>query len=825
MPSPLSRFVRRPLVAVSPLLAAAALAQVAAPPPAPRVLRAGVELNSQPFTFADDRGRPTGFAVELLQAVARDQKLNIEYVALPWTELLDAFKAGRLDLICNVVDTPDRRAYIDFSATTIVMRGGAYVRRSARPITTVADLAGLRVATPRQSRAHEYLKNKDWKLTFVFPANLRECIEAVHDGRADFFVATRLVTDFQLRESGHRDIVAAPLEFPEFDYREHFGVQPGRPDLLARLNDGLLSVQRNGTYDRLHEKWIGPLQPRPLGWRELLLYVLPLAAVTLGILLALLWQRRLLRRVRDHAEALRASQEQLSLVLEGSQDGFWDWDIPADRITRSPRWAAIIGYALEELPPTRAAFTALVHPDDLPRIREDEQLVWRGKDQFSLEFRMRAKSGEWRWVLDRGKVVARDPHSGLPLRIAGTHTDITARKQAEEESEKLQRKMLETQKLESLGVLAGGIAHDFNNLLTVILGHTSFLYSTRPPGFDADTADRLGKVVAASHRAADLCRQLLAYAGKGAFLIEKLDLNRLVQDTSRLLELSPGASQLVFTLAPDLPPIEADASQIRQIIMNLVLNASEAIGSRPGGHIQVTTRTVRLRAGEPPDARPAGGLPEGDYVCVEVADNGGGMTAEVLARIFDPFFTTKFTGRGLGLAAVLGIVRAHQGALTVRSTPGQGSTFNIYLPAAAGSAVATPVATTVTPFPAKRATGTILVADDEESVRHLVSDILRRIGYEAVLAADGAEALELFRTAPNRFRAVMLDITMPKLDGLTVLQRCREVRPRLPGLIFSGHSEQDARGRFGGGNDTVFLQKPFSPESLLDHLLLVTKDA
>jgi signal transduction histidine kinase len=292
--------------------------------------------------------------------------------------------------------------------------------------------------------------------------------------------------------------------------------------------------------------------------------------------------------------------------------------------------------------------------------------------------RMRTKTGAWKWILDRGKVVARDPATGTPLRISGTHTDITDRKRAEEESDKLQHKMEEAQKLESLGVLAGGIAHDFNNLLTVILGNSTLarLESGESPANQA----RLDAIVTSAHRAAELCHQLLAYAGKGSYSIDRINLNEMVAETTRLLELSISKqAKLEFALAASLPRIEADPSQIRQVIMNLVINASEAL-TETRGVIRISTKVVTLPLPEAAGSSSPSETAPGDYICVEVADTGSGMTPEVLARIFDPFFTTKFTGRGLGLAAVIGIVRTHRGTLKVDSTPGKGSVFRIYLP-------------------------------------------------------------------------------------------------------------------------------------------------
>jgi PAS domain S-box-containing protein len=339
----------------------------------------------------------------------------------------------------------------------------------------------------------------------------------------------------------------------------------------------------------------------------------------------------------------------------------------------------MLGYTLAEIGQDRIFFLELIHPDDRPRVLAAVQRMNESQDHYTHEFRMRAKSGDWKWILDRGKVVARDPATGNPSRITGTHTDITTRKLAEETADKLEQKMQEAQKLESLGVLAGGIAHDFNNLLSVVLGNASLarLEAAETPA----NAARLDSIVTAANRAAELCRQLLAYAGKGSFSLTRLNLNALITETTRLLELSISKqARLEFALAPALPAIEADASQLRQIIMNLVINASEALGEHNAGTIRLATTVVRLPQPGAASLGPVAELAPGDYVCTEISDTGSGMTPDVLGRIFDPFFTTKFTGRGLGLAAVLGIVRTHQGALRVTSIPGHGSTFHIYLP-------------------------------------------------------------------------------------------------------------------------------------------------
>jgi signal transduction histidine kinase/integral membrane sensor domain MASE1/CheY-like chemotaxis protein len=393
--------------------------------------------------------------------------------------------------------------------------------------------------------------------------------------------------------------------------------------------------------------------------------------------------------------------------------------------------------------------------------------------------------------------------------------DLTEQRQAERERQRIEAKLREMQKLESLGVLAGGIAHDFNNLLTAILGNASLARHILPPG--AEAGAMLGQIESAAHRAADLCRQMLAYAGRGQFTIERADLSQLANDTLPLLQLSISKrAHLELEYADAALPVLIDVTQIRQVLMNLILNSAEAIGEKGG---TVTLRTGRMRADAAylAEAHSAADAQPGDFHFLEVADTGSGMTPETLAHIFDPFFTTKFTGRGLGLAAVLGIVHGHHGALHVDSAPGRGSTFRVLLPPAPAAA-ARPAEAPAPAVVAGGRSGTVLVVDDEDHVRESAAALLRKLGYQTVEVADGQSAVADFRTHPEAFKFALLDLTMPGMDGSETLAELQRVRPDLPALVMSGYSEQETLQRLKGRGVRAFLPKPFTVEMLVARL-------
>jgi PAS domain S-box-containing protein len=389
---------------------------------------------------------------------------------------------------------------------------------------------------------------------------------------------------------------------------------------------------------------------------------------------------------------------------------------------------------------------------------------------------------------------------------------IVDRKRMEEAHLKLEKQLLHTQKLESLGVLAGGIAHDFNNILLAIIGNADLALMKISP--ESPATDNLRKIEQAASRAADLSKQMLAYSGRGKFVIEHTDLNRVLEEMLHMLEVSISKKiALRLNLTRPLPFIEADITQMHQVIMNLIINASEAIGD-DGGVITITTSCADCNTDYLSNIAPSEQLPEGKYVILEVVDTGCGMDQNTMAKIFDPFFTTKFTGRGLGMAAVHGIIRGHKGAISVYSEPGKGSIFKILLPASISKKSTQPV---IANESAWHGSGTVMLVDDEEDVRNVGCEMLEALGFETVTASDGIDAIEILKRNQS-IKIVILDLTMPRMDGEQTFNALRKLNPGIRVIMSSGYNEQEVTQKFVGKRLAGFIQKPYRMSVLRDVL-------
>lgn len=405
-------------------------------------------------------------------------------------------------------------------------------------------------------------------------------------------------------------------------------------------------------------------------------------------------------------------------------------------------------------------------------------------------------------------------YSPAPRSFAVLFTDVTERWQAQEERRQMEAQLQQAQKLESLGVLAGGIAHDFNNILAGIRAFADLVQAD--PTASSSVCEKAAQISKATARAADLTRQILTYAGKGTIQLEPLDLSRMVDDMKVMLEVAVSKkATLEYRLTPDLGTTLGDAGQIRQVIMNLVVNASESLGDK-SGTIAIATSRVQVDDECPKTCVARDSLPSGPYICLEVTDSGCGMDEATRDKIFEPFFTTKFVGRGLGLATVHGIVRAHRGAVGVSSEPSKGSLFRVCLPVGGSGP---PLAESeVVPRDRPRASGTVLIADDEEMVRMGMQALFQSAGFQVLTAIDGREALETYQRHRDRLACIVLDLTMPEMGGEEVFHEIRRTDPDVRVILTSGYTADTMMHRFDGQNVFGFVQKPDSVDAMIAKL-------
>jgi len=475
----------------------------------------------------------------------------------------------------------------------------------------------------------------------------------------------------------------------------------------------------------------------------------------------------------------------------------------------SPNVEAVFGHPPARFTRGEVSYAELVHPDDIERVaNEVTQAQERGEVAFEHDpYRVRHPDGSLRWLQDVTHLHRTD---GVVTHFVGYVVDITERLEATRKRHAMELKLLHGQKMESLGVLAGGLAHDFNNLLTGILGEAN-LASMALEGGDPEARASVQQIEVLARRAADLTRQLLAYSGKGRFVVEPLDVSTLLREISQMLKLVISKkAALELDLADDLPAVDADRAQLQQVAMNLLTNASEALGDE-SGLIRITTRVEECSREKLERDFEAPELSPGTYVVLEVSDDGCGMNHDVKEKLFEPFFTTKTHGRGLGMSAILGIMRAHRGAIRVYSEPGQGTAFKLLFPISASEAQ-----TSAKPKPSDRwqGSGVVLIVDDEPSVRHVAQRLLHRLGFETLTAADGGEALRVFAEHKDEIRVVLLDMMMPVMGGRETLSALRALQPDLSVVMASGFNEQETISRLAARGMTSFLQKPFEAGEL-----------
>lgn len=503
--------------------------------------------------------------------------------------------------------------------------------------------------------------------------------------------------------------------------------------------------------------------------------------------------------MRKHAEnALVESEKRFQYAMEATDDGLYDWDLTTNEIYYSPGWKRMLGYENHELPDDFSVWEKLTDPEDVKRSwKMQNELIKRQRDRFEMEFKMRHKAGHWVNILSRAKAIFNKDNEAV--RIIGTHVDIS-------ELKKLQDQLLQSQKLESIGNLAGGIAHEFNNILSIIIGNNEILMSELPTyNLARESAE---EIRIASLRARDVVKQLLTFSRQDNVSKKRISIKSIVEESIKLVRSSiPANIEIKQKIASTVSNIFGNATQINQILINLCSNAADAMPKNNG----VLEIKLSDEISEKKDKSVSGRLPE-KCVRLAISDNGIGIEKNILGKIFEPYFTTKNIGKGtgIGLAVVHGIVEEHHGSITVESALGEGTTFTILFPAEEGDIEKEINELSKLP----KGSESILFVDDEPAIAKLGSQKLEILGYQGSIFTDPLEALDSFKSNPEKFDLVITDMAMPKMTGDRLIEKIRRIRPDVPTVICTGYSAVLSGKEASEIGITAFLMKPVALKKL-----------
>jgi len=778
-------------------------------PPIPRrPLRIGFEQNP-PVQIRTDGGY-SGLAVETVNEAAKRAGVRLQWIETG-TSSDEAFQRGAVDLWPLMADLPDRRKRLHISRPWLHSNHVLLLRADARSLDRGFSGRIALVKMPLHARLARELYPKAQLAQFPDSEEVvsQVCTGASSGGFLEGRVAATALRDKPAEcASVALRFQVLPATTVEAGVASTFEAA-GAADAIRRqmgtmFRDGTLAVlMAKYSYYGLDDAWStydlmeAAERSRWVAWG---------VSAVAGALLLALWRASAARQRKRSEAALRESEERFRRVFEEGPLGLAlvRRDYHFLKVNRA--LCHMLGYSEAEL--LQMSFADLTHPDDLgANVELGEKLFKREIPSYQLQRRYVRKDDEVIWINLTASLI-RD-QQGAPLYGLAMIEDITQVKRTQEEA-------VARQKLEGLGVLAGGIAHDFNNLLGGILAEAELTEADLPVGSPA--VEEIQIIKQSALRGSEIVRELMIYAGHDQRAIgEALDLSRLVTEMLKLLKFSISKHAVLrMDLGDNLPSVNGNAAQIRQVVMNLVINASEAIGEKEGV-IHVTT--ARVSSSGNLASNSATVLPQGDYVQLEVSDTGCGMTETLKAKIFDPFFSTKFVGRGLGLAVVQGILRAQGGAIDVMSSPGEGTTFKVFLPCAAERATKLPMAPSSSGvWQAKARTRTILVVDDEQILRLAVSKALRKSGFLVMEANNGSDAIDLLRKHEARIDVVQLDFTLPGISSREVFEETRRMRPDLKVIVTSAYSKDTVDASFTGLKVEYFIRKPFQLADLA-HLL------
>jgi len=770
-----------------------------------RTIIVGGDRNFPPYEFLDENGHPAGYNVDLTQAIAREIGLNVEIRLGDWRERVQSLKDGRIDLLQGFFFSPTRNLEFGFTQAHTMGHYVAVVRKGeGTPPVSMDELRGKRIVVQENDIMHDLALENGHEPNLVSVTDQETALSELAAGRHDCALVLRITALRLIEKHGWSNLILAKKPLLGLDYC--YAARKDQKALLAQFSEGLKALERSGEYRRIYEKWLGVYTPDSSLTTVLRYAAIAVIPFLFVLAIAFIWSWSLRRQVAQKTRELKESLEIFQLFARLAPVAIAISDEQGKVLYLSQKFTDLFGYTAEEIAHIEDWWRRAYPDEDLRRhVREHWAAaiaeIREGRSDIPpVEFPVCGRDGQERHIEFRAAKAGK-----FDIIV---FVDISERKRAEREKEKLQAELLQAQKMESVGRLAGGVAHDYNNMLNVITGFTE-LALERTPREDPRRGD-LEEVLQAARRSADITRQLLAFARRQTIQPVVLDLNAAVESMLKMLRRLIGeAIDLTWHPGSGLWPVFMDPSQVSQILANLCVNARDAITDV--GKITMETGNVVLDEAYCADHL---GFVPGDFVLLAVSDNGRGMDRETLKNAFEPFFTTKKTGEGtgLGLATIYGIVKQNRGFINAYSELGRGTTFRIYLPRH-GEVGAYVPPSDYSPMPAGRGE-TILVVEDEAAIGNLVHRLLEKIGYVVLCANTPRAALDMAANHDGRIDLLITDVVMPEMNGRDLADRVRKLYPDIRVLYMSGYTANVIAHHGILEQGVSFMQKPFTNRDL-----------
>ncbi len=739
-------------------------------------------LSFPPFHYYE-QGKPKGMSADYTTRIAAKSGLRLRIQDnLAWTQVLEHVRQGKIDLITCIGKTAERETYLDFSMPYLTFPLVIVTRDDSPFIGGIEDIYGKTLAVVPQTLTQEWLSQDGIKFSPFYVKSPLQGLEAVSFSRADAAIENLAAATYLIHQTGLTNLkIAAPT--PYDNYQLYMAVPKGNPELLSIVNKTLAAISPQQKSD-IRNQWLSVKYEYGVNPKDMFLYIFLVLLFSIGIIFIVLFKnRKLARETRERIateKALRREEEKLRNILENSTSMYYA-HTPDHKLTYlSPQCRQFLHCEPDEAM-TRWTEFVTDNPMNLKGIEYTEKAIKTGQRQPPYELELKGKQGDTIMVEIRENPVV---ENGRTVAIVGSATDITEHKKAQKEKEALQHQLSQSRKMESIGTLAGGIAHDFNNILGIILGNAQLAQLDLPKAHPARS--RINEIQTACLRAKEVILQLLSFSRQSEQGNQPLNLAQLVSDTVRFLRASlPSSIEIIFQNDAPKQTINANATQIQQVIINLCNNAAQAMEPRGG------TLTICLEMALPHDLKtPALKSLDGvEAIRLTIQDTGAGIEPAIQDRIFDPYFTTKEVGKGsgMGLAIVHGIVHNHGGVISVKSEMGGGSVFTVLFPASPMPPAEEGPADTE-PIPV--GSETILLVDDEKELTDLMGDMLMNLGYSVEAHQDPEKALDTFKGHPSKFDLIITDMTMPRLNGIELCTAIKNIRPDIPVIICTGHTNR-----------------------------------